>query len=133
MVQKADVWFADLEQALQERDLFEQATYLEARIERAEAWLKAHPDADEVWYERFEYLVDRQAQVLDRIALLHSGRPVEVAVRLPADYTGPVGREWKELENGEVLAWFTREELEAAMWANTLFCQKEVNEIYCAA
>lgn len=133
MVQKTDVWFTDLERALQERDLFEQAAYLEARIERAEAWLKAHPDAEEVWYARFEYLVDRHAQVLDRIAWLRSGRPVEVAVRLPADYTGPVGHQWEERGNGELLAWFTPEELEAAAWANALFCQREVNEIYCAA
>ncbi len=132
-IQQTDIWLTDLERALQERDLFEQVAYLEGRIRRAEAWLEAHPDADEVWYERFEALVDRQAELLDRIALLRSGQPVEVAVRLPADYAGVVGREWEELENGEIVAWFTPDELEAAAWVHTILCRKAPDALYWAA
>lgn len=117
----SDIWLADLEKALRRRALFEQATYLEDRIAQADVWLDAH-DADDIWYERFLLLTELHASVMDAIALLQCDDPderIEVCLLLPTDYAGPVGRKWEETDDGEILAWFTRDELETAVWANT--------------
>lgn len=132
MTPRQDVWLADLEDALSRRDLFEQAAYLETRIARTDAWLDENLDADEVWFERFETLCDMHADVLDRIGLL-ADDGVELCVLLPADYAGAVGHQWQELDSGELLAWFTRDELEAAGWINTALCAIELEEMASAA
>ncbi|MDQ7028606.1 MAG: hypothetical protein Q9O62_01885 [Ardenticatenia bacterium] len=129
----ADVWMAELEHHLEGHDVFARADLLERSIARLDAWLEAYPDAEDRWYELFEELVDRHAATLEQIALLRSGAPVEVAVRLPAHYKGPVGSTWHMGSNGECVAWFTPEELEVVAWAHAALCQTASNEIYCAA
>lgn len=132
MTVQQDVWLADLKETLSRRDLFEQAAYLETRIERADVWLDENLDADEVWSERFETLCDMHADVMDRIAMIADDH-VELRILLPADYAGAVGHQWQELDSGELLAWLTRDELEAAGWVNTALCAIELDEMASAA
>ncbi|GEM_PF-5912163 len=127
-----ELWLADVNRSLRGHDLFAQAVLLEHHMAQLEAWLDAHPEADEKWYALLEHIADHHAATLERIALLRHGGALEVAVRLPAWYRGPVGHSWTVLGNGEIIAWFTPEELETAAWASAAL-DHMVEETSCAA
>jgi hypothetical protein len=131
--EKLGRWAARLDRELADLDLWEQRRRLEARIKQADTWLARHPQADPTAFDRLDALLERHAQVVDKLAALSDVEGALIGVVLPADFGGAVPSCWERLPDDRILAWFTKAELEAATLVNSALSELALESLAPAA